>query len=79
MLILLFQKRRRESALMSSQDKMVESISNIFASIHESVALCSKKMLLEMKRPNYVTPTNYLELVTGYKKFAIHFIVNYTV
>lgn len=40
----------------------------MFASMHRSVALCSKRMLVEMRRHNYVTPTNYLELVDGYKK-----------
>ena len=30
----------------------------------------SKRMLFELKRHNYVTPTNYLELVTGYKRLA---------
>ena len=28
----------------------------------------SNRMLLEMKRHNYVTPTNYLELVSGYQR-----------
>lgn len=36
--------------------------------MHWSVARYSQKMLLELRRHNYVTPTNYLELVTGYKK-----------
>nr|CAI5834494.1 unnamed protein product [Callosobruchus analis] len=60
-------KKRRESAILSTQDKMRESVSLVFATIHDSVAQCSKKMLMEMKRHNYVTPTNYLELVAGYK------------
>lgn len=64
-----FQKRRRESALQSSQDRIREAVAEIFATIHDSVAECSKKMYLEMKRINYVTPTNYLELVAGYKKY----------
>lgn len=42
-------------------------VAQMFALIHRSVVDYSKKMLLEMKRYNYVTPTNYLELVTGYK------------
>lgn len=29
----------------------------------------SLKMRLDVRRYNYVTPTNYLELVTGYKKY----------
>ncbi|XP_071455007.1 dynein axonemal heavy chain 2 [Hetaerina americana] len=43
------------------------SVATIFASIHYSVYQCSTKMLMEMKRHNYVTATNYLELVSGYK------------
>ncbi|XP_023311334.1 dynein heavy chain 2, axonemal [Anoplophora glabripennis] len=59
--------RKGESLFSSAQDKMVEGMSLIFATVHDSVAKCSKKMLMEMKRHNYVTPTNYLELVAGYK------------
>ncbi|KAG5894356.1 hypothetical protein JTB14_031917 [Gonioctena quinquepunctata] len=61
-------KRRRQSTLLSTQDRIREAISQIFAIIHESVATYSRRMLLEIKRHNYVTPTNYLELVMGYKK-----------
>ena len=42
-------------------------ISTIFSEIHLSVINISSRMLLEMKRHNYVTPTNYLELVKGYR------------
>ncbi|CAG9819075.1 unnamed protein product [Phaedon cochleariae] len=59
---------RRESALVSTQDRMRGAISLIFATVHDSVAKYSKKMAMEMKRHNYVTPTNYLELVAGYKR-----------
>ena len=41
----------------------------MFTLMHRSVAEYSAKMLEEMKRHNYVTPTNYLELVGGYKKW----------
>ena len=43
-------------------------ISNIFSEIHLSVIGISTRMLQEMRRHNYVTPTNYLELVKGYKQ-----------
>uniref|UniRef100_A0A8C6R755 Dynein axonemal heavy chain 2 n=1 Tax=Nannospalax galili TaxID=1026970 RepID=A0A8C6R755_NANGA len=43
-------------------------VAQIFVTMHWSVAQYSQKMLLEMRRHNYVTPTNYLELVCGYKK-----------
>ncbi|KAK4876213.1 hypothetical protein RN001_012635 [Aquatica leii] len=59
--------RRKESVLVSSQDKLREAVAASFATIHDSVAKCSKRMAAELKRHNYVTPTNYLELVTGYK------------
>ena len=47
---------------------MKANVSQVFATIHQSVVLVSRKMLFEVKRVNYVTPTNYLELVTGYKR-----------
>ena len=39
----------------------------MFMLMHKSVSNASKRMLEELKRHNYVTPTNYLELVSGYK------------
>uniref|UniRef100_A0A8C8SM12 Dynein axonemal heavy chain 2 n=1 Tax=Pelusios castaneus TaxID=367368 RepID=A0A8C8SM12_9SAUR len=45
-----------------------KKVARIFVTMHGSVALYSQKMLLELRRHNYVTPTNYLELVSGYKK-----------
>ncbi|XP_057654894.1 dynein axonemal heavy chain 2 isoform X2 [Diorhabda carinulata] len=61
-------KKHRDSLLLTTQDKMCQAVSAVFATIHDSVAKWSKKMLNEIKRHNYVTPTNYLELVAGYKK-----------
>ncbi|KAJ1520022.1 hypothetical protein ONE63_004252 [Megalurothrips usitatus] len=49
------------------KDKIRTALSSIFSTVHRSVFTHSKRMLLEMKRCNYVTPTNYLELVAGYK------------
>lgn len=43
-------------------------VASIFVTTHQSVAQVSQQMKLELKRHNYVTPTNYLELVSGYKK-----------
>ena len=43
-------------------------MASVFVTVHQSVVEMSERMLLEMKRQNYVTPTNYLELVTGYKE-----------
>uniref|UniRef100_A0A670KJQ6 Dynein axonemal heavy chain 2 n=1 Tax=Podarcis muralis TaxID=64176 RepID=A0A670KJQ6_PODMU len=47
---------------------MQKRVARIFVTMHWSVARYSQKMLLELRRHNYVTPTNYLELVSGYKK-----------
>ena len=44
-----------------------QNVANVFVTVHQSVVEVSDRMLVEMKRRNYVTPTNYLELVTGYK------------
>lgn len=56
--------------LLSSQDKLRENVASTFAAIHDSAAQCAKRMAIEMKRQTYVTPTNYLELVAGYKKLT---------
>ena len=42
-------------------------IATVFAAAHLSVIAASNKMLVALKRYNYVTPTNYLELVLGYR------------
>eukprot|EP00105_Crassostrea_gigas_P017188 XP_011434862.1 PREDICTED: dynein heavy chain 2, axonemal [Crassostrea gigas] len=48
-------------------DKLKPSLAKMFSVIHKSVSEYSR-MLAELRRHNYVTPTNYLELVSGYKK-----------
>ena len=48
------------------KEALMKNSASMFVTFHQSVVENSKKMLLEMKRHNYVTPTNYLELVTGY-------------
>jgi dynein heavy chain len=48
-------------------DSYRAKISLCFAEMHLSVIHSSSRMLLELKRHNYVTPTNYLELVKGYR------------
>ena len=50
-----------------SEAALRKNIASVFVTVHRSVAEMSERMLSEMKRYNYVTPTNYLELVTGYK------------
>ena len=47
------------------------NICQVFVTAHQSVADVSKQMLQELKRHNYVTPTNYLETVRGYRYFCL--------
>nr|XP_021503796.1 dynein heavy chain 2, axonemal [Meriones unguiculatus] len=53
---------------LGQQENIHRKVAQIFVTMHWSVAQYSQKMLLELRRYNYVTPTNYLELVSGYKK-----------
>ena len=50
-----------------SDDDMRPRIAIVFADMHLKVIQSSDKLLAESKRYNYVTPTNYLELVKGYR------------
>ncbi|XP_053425882.1 dynein axonemal heavy chain 2 isoform X8 [Nycticebus coucang] len=52
---------------LGTQENIHRKVAQIFVTMHWSVAQYSQKMLLELRRYNYVTPTNYLELVSGYK------------
>ncbi|XP_068085242.1 dynein axonemal heavy chain 2 [Anabrus simplex] len=60
--------KRKLTNFICPQERVRKSVATMFATIHYSVSKASARMLLEMKRHNYVTPTNYLELVAGYKK-----------
>ncbi|KAF1380471.1 hypothetical protein PFLUV_G00164080 [Perca fluviatilis] len=53
---------------LGSLEGIQTKVASIFVTTHQSVAQVSQRMKLELKRHNYVTPTNYLELVSGYKK-----------
>jgi len=48
-------------------DEVRASVATTFAKIHLSSQMASTRMLDELKRHNYITPTQYLELVKGYK------------
>ncbi|XP_045516056.1 dynein axonemal heavy chain 2 [Pieris brassicae] len=60
--------RRKESLVESREDALRASVASIMSLIHSSVGKYSVRMWQEMRRTNYVTPTNYLELVSGYKE-----------
>ena len=47
--------------------KVKEALCSVFATCHGSTSEMSAKMLQRLKRKNYVTPTNYLEFVNGYR------------
>ncbi|XP_070849918.1 dynein axonemal heavy chain 2 [Chaetodon trifascialis] len=53
---------------LGSLEGIQTKVASIFVTTHQSVAEVSQRMKLELRRHNYVTPTNYLELVSGYKK-----------
>lgn len=48
-------------------DSKVQTVLQVFVTAHESVSVMSNRMLQSLKRHNYVTPTNYLEFVNGYR------------
>lgn len=48
--------------------KLKDAIANVFCNMHLNVLEATRKMHIELKRNNYVTPTHYLELVLGYIK-----------
>ena len=52
----------------SEVKSMRQNMACVFVVCHRSVMDMSERMLFEMRRHNYVTPSNYLELVSGYKK-----------
>ncbi|XP_025195967.1 dynein heavy chain 2, axonemal [Melanaphis sacchari] len=56
------------NSISLSEIELKLRIANLFSIIHHSVGEYSRMMILELKRYNYVTPTNYLEFVTGYKE-----------
>ena len=49
-------------------DAMRESVAKVFSIIHLSSKNASDRMLKELKRNNYITPTQFLELVKGYSE-----------
>jgi|TARA_B110000977_G_scaffold161001_1_gene205683 dynein heavy chain len=49
-------------------DDVKESLCKVFATCHRSTSEKSQEMLQTLRRKNYVTPTNYLEFVNGYRR-----------
>ncbi|XP_054656624.1 dynein axonemal heavy chain 2 [Dunckerocampus dactyliophorus] len=61
-------ERYLEGLELGSSEGSATKVASIFVTTHQSVVEMSHRMKVELRRHNYVTPTNYLELVTGYKK-----------
>ncbi|KAK9823872.1 hypothetical protein WJX72_006072 [[Myrmecia] bisecta] len=51
---------------LGSED-VKSSLCKVFVAAHQSVEEASRQMQQRLKRHNYVTPTNYLETVRGYR------------
>lgn len=47
-------------------EELTKNIAIFFGNAHTKVLHLSNRLLLELKRLYYVTPTNYIELVKGY-------------
>lgn len=48
-----------------------ENVCRVFVTAHQSVEKTSAKMFEQLKRQNYVTPTNYLETVRNYRGLLV--------
>ncbi|CAK1600591.1 unnamed protein product [Parnassius mnemosyne] len=60
--------RRKESVVESREELVRGAVARTMSLLHASVARRCLRMWREMRRANHVTPTNYLELVSGYKR-----------
>ncbi|XP_076145705.1 dynein axonemal heavy chain 2 [Alosa pseudoharengus] len=61
-------ERYLDGIALGNVEGIQTKVANMFVTIHQSATQFSLRMKEELKRHNYVTPTNYLELVSGYKK-----------
>ncbi|XP_030635110.1 dynein heavy chain 2, axonemal [Chanos chanos] len=61
-------ERYLDGLALGSTEGIQTKVASVFVTMHQSVVQFSERMRVELKRRNYVTPTNYLELVSGYKK-----------
>ena len=65
----LFEVASKQLAAESlGSEDVKNSICKVFVTVHQSVEETSKRMYAQIGRRNYVTPTNYLETVRGYRK-----------
>ncbi|XP_077326811.1 dynein axonemal heavy chain 2 [Lithobates pipiens] len=60
-------ERYLEGVELGNMEGVSGKVARIFVTMHRSVAEYSRKMKLELRRHNYITPTSYLEVVSRYK------------
>ncbi|KAM7351793.1 dynein heavy chain 2, axonemal kl-2 isoform 2-T2 [Cochliomyia hominivorax] len=60
-------EKHRDSLLISTETVLQQEVSYSFSVIHSNVNEISDLMFREVKRRNYVTSLNYLQLVSGFK------------
>ncbi|XP_013098623.2 dynein axonemal heavy chain 2 [Stomoxys calcitrans] len=61
-------EKHRDSLVVTTEETLQKNVAFTFSVIHSSVTDISQVMLLEVKRQNYVTSLNYLQLVSGFKE-----------
>ncbi|XP_028810290.1 dynein heavy chain 2, axonemal isoform X2 [Denticeps clupeoides] len=61
-------ERYLDGVVLGNEEGILSKVASMFVTMHQSVAQFSHRMKVELNRHNYVTPINYLELVSGYKR-----------
>ncbi|XXQ31513.1 AAA+ ATPase domain-containing protein [Plasmodiophora brassicae] len=55
----------------TTDESLPKRLAGVFCTAHLEVQACAVRMAQELLRFTYVTPTNYLDLVSGYRKLLI--------
>ncbi|CAE8610871.1 unnamed protein product [Polarella glacialis] len=64
----LYSVGKQQMTLEDLQLPNLEGILKLFSVVHQSVEKASAKTLATLKRAIYITPTSFLELISGFKK-----------
>jgi dynein heavy chain len=54
-----------------SEEELREVISEYFTFTHTKVMDLADEMMVELKRPYFITPSLFIELVKGYSKLLV--------
>ncbi|XP_076323890.1 dynein axonemal heavy chain 2-like [Tachypleus tridentatus] len=57
-----------QAHLSESEKEMQMNLAKMFSQMQKSVMFMSERMMLEMKRQTYITPQNYIDMVSTYKR-----------